>query len=214
MHKLSRGNRDKLQQFINITGASDKVALQALKASDWHLEGAFDVFYSQPHIRTFTDFRHLEELYKRYKDPYSDMVLVDGITLLCNDLQVDPQDIVMVCMHLNVPYSSFWAYLSCLRIHIHVWILVHICIERMRGGARKGESAVRYIHLHLKDLACLTLTKQSMEWRRSWLTSITYILVYSFKWFGMQQWNVCSEALMLLFLKPAVVYVFVLLFFN
>lgn len=46
---------------------SEKAALQALKASDWHLEGAFDVFYSQPHIRTSTDTRHLEELYNRYK---------------------------------------------------------------------------------------------------------------------------------------------------
>ncbi|KAK6947202.1 hypothetical protein RJ641_000675, partial [Dillenia turbinata] len=49
-HKLGRGNRDKVQQFMVITGASEKVALQALKASDWHLEGAFDVFYSQPQV--------------------------------------------------------------------------------------------------------------------------------------------------------------------
>ncbi|CAK7326055.1 unnamed protein product [Dovyalis caffra] len=72
---------------MSITGASEKVAAQALKASDWHLEGAFDVFYSQPQARTYTDSRHLEELYNRYKDPYVDMVLVDGITVLCNDLQ-------------------------------------------------------------------------------------------------------------------------------
>ncbi|EFH59047.1 hypothetical protein ARALYDRAFT_341389 [Arabidopsis lyrata subsp. lyrata] len=52
MHKLSRSNRDKLQQFVAITGASEKNALQALKASDWHLEAAFDVFYSQPQPRS------------------------------------------------------------------------------------------------------------------------------------------------------------------
>lgn len=46
---------------------SEKIALQALKASDWHLEGAFDFFYSQPQLKTFTDSRHLEELYNRYK---------------------------------------------------------------------------------------------------------------------------------------------------
>ncbi|XP_014501415.1 DCN1-like protein 1 [Vigna radiata var. radiata] len=98
MHKLGRGHRDKLQQFITITGASEKTALQALKASDWHIEGAFDFFYSQPQLKTFTDSRHLEELYNRYKDPYVDMILVDGITLLCNDIQVDPQDIVMLVL--------------------------------------------------------------------------------------------------------------------
>ncbi|AQK56591.1 Defective in cullin neddylation protein [Zea mays] len=66
MHKLGRGSRDKVQQFMAITGASEKAALQALKASDWHLEGAFDVFYSQPQIAV-ANTRHLEELYNRYK---------------------------------------------------------------------------------------------------------------------------------------------------
>ena len=46
---------------------SEKSALQTLKASDWHLEGAFDVFYSQPQSKSFTDSRHLEELFNRYK---------------------------------------------------------------------------------------------------------------------------------------------------
>ncbi|KAF5477273.1 hypothetical protein F2P56_003923, partial [Juglans regia] len=102
-HKLGRGHRDKLQQFMTITGASEKVAHQTLKASDWNLEGAFDVFYSLPQVKNFTDSRHLEELFNRYKDPYSDMILVDGITLLCNDLQVDPQDIVtlVVSWHMK-----------------------------------------------------------------------------------------------------------------
>ncbi|GMH10685.1 hypothetical protein Nepgr_012526 [Nepenthes gracilis] len=106
MNKFGRGHRDKLQQFMVITGASEKVALQALKASDWHLEGAFDVFYSQPHIRSLTDSRHLEELYNRYKDPYADMILADGITLLCNDLQVDPQDIVMLVLSWHMKAAT------------------------------------------------------------------------------------------------------------
>lgn len=53
--------------FFLPSKCSEKVALHALKASDWHLEGAFDVFYSQPQIKAFTDSRHLEELYNRYK---------------------------------------------------------------------------------------------------------------------------------------------------
>ncbi|XP_039047480.1 DCN1-like protein 1 isoform X2 [Hibiscus syriacus] len=88
MHKSGRSHRDKVQQFMTITGASEKAALQALKASDWHIEGAFDFFYSQPHIKSYPDTKHLEELYNRYKDPCTDMILVDGITLLCNDLQL------------------------------------------------------------------------------------------------------------------------------
>ncbi|KAM7269802.1 hypothetical protein ACFE04_025299 [Oxalis oulophora] len=122
MHKLGRGHRDKVQQFMMITGANEKAALQALKTSDWHLEGAFDVFYSQPQIKTYTDTRQLEELYNRYKGKYhfplsgtaicsiayqyQDMILVDGITLFCNDIQVDPQDIVMLVVSWHMKAAT------------------------------------------------------------------------------------------------------------
>lgn len=106
MHKLGRGQRDKIQQFVGITGASDKIALQSLKASDWHLEGALDVFYSQPQVRNYTDTRHLEELYNRYKDRYSDMIMADGITLLCTDLQVDPSDIAMLVVSWHMKAAT------------------------------------------------------------------------------------------------------------
>ncbi|OMP08982.1 DCN1-like protein 2-like protein [Corchorus olitorius] len=66
MHKLGRGHRDKVQQFMTITGARRCSVLTFVILGD-----------------------HCILLY-----PYSDMILADGITLLCNDLQVDPQDIV------------------------------------------------------------------------------------------------------------------------
>ncbi|CAD6249528.1 unnamed protein product [Miscanthus lutarioriparius] len=88
-----------------ITGASEKAALQALKASDWHLEGAFDVFYSQPQIAVANTL-HLEEVYNRYKEPDADMIMVEGISQLCNDLQVDPQDIVMLVISWHMKAST------------------------------------------------------------------------------------------------------------
>jgi len=106
MHKLGRGHRDKVQQFMAITGTSEKFALQALKASDWNLEGAFDLFYSQPQIRSIPDSRHVEELYQRYKDPYTDMIMADGISSLCNDLQVDPGDIVMLVISWHMKAAT------------------------------------------------------------------------------------------------------------
>lgn len=106
MNKLGRGQRDKVQQFISITGASEKVAIQTLKSSDWQFEGAFDIFYSHSHVKSASDTRHLEELYNRYKDPYADMILVDGITLLCNDIQVDPQDIVMLVVSWHMKAAT------------------------------------------------------------------------------------------------------------
>ncbi|TXG71360.1 hypothetical protein EZV62_006295 [Acer yangbiense] len=111
-HKISRGNRDKLTQFIQITGASEKAAVQSLKVNDWHVEAAIDYFYSLPQVKT-ADTKHLEELYNKYKGklyllnyPYLDMILVDGITLLCNDIQVDPQDIVMLVLSWHMKAAT------------------------------------------------------------------------------------------------------------
>ncbi|URE08308.1 DCN1-like protein [Musa troglodytarum] len=39
-------------------------------------------------------------------NPYVDMILVDGITLLCNDLQVDPQDIVMLVVSWHMKAAT------------------------------------------------------------------------------------------------------------
>ncbi|KAG9160947.1 hypothetical protein Leryth_023541 [Lithospermum erythrorhizon] len=85
---------------------SEKVAIQALKASDWHLEAAFELFYSQPQARSLTNTRHLEELYNKYKDPYADMITADGITLFCNDLQVDPQDILQLVISWHMKAAT------------------------------------------------------------------------------------------------------------
>lgn len=106
MHKLGRGHRDKVQQFISISGASEKAAMQALKASDWNLEGAFEYFYSQPPFRPAIDSRHLEELYLRYKDPFCDMILADGISVFCDDLQVEPGDIVMLVISWHMKAAT------------------------------------------------------------------------------------------------------------
>ncbi|KAL5719727.1 hypothetical protein ACHQM5_012692 [Ranunculus cassubicifolius] len=107
MHKTTKAQREKVQQFVLITGTSEKAALQALKAGDWQLEAAFDIFYSQPQSKTSTtNSRHLEELYSKYKDPYADMIMADGITLLCNDLQVDPQDIVTLVISWHMKAAT------------------------------------------------------------------------------------------------------------
>ncbi|KAK2972052.1 hypothetical protein RJ640_005072 [Escallonia rubra] len=89
-NKLGRGNRDKVQQFMTITGASEKLSIQALKASDWHLEGAFDVFYNQPHVTTLTDSRHLVELYKKYKGKIYQLICILSSFPLLNALMLLP----------------------------------------------------------------------------------------------------------------------------
>ncbi|VVA97423.1 unnamed protein product [Arabis nemorensis] len=100
----------------------EKSALQALKASDWHLEAAFDVFYSQPQPRSNADTRRLEELYNRYKGKLLvvtlefikanfNMFLSDGVSVLCNDLQVEPQDIV-TRLHTSCDYHLYKLFMA------------------------------------------------------------------------------------------------------
>ncbi|KAM7274977.1 hypothetical protein ACFE04_016843 [Oxalis oulophora] len=105
---LSKANYHKLQQFKMKTGANKKDSLPALKSSDWDIVGAISYFYNkQSQNESETNTRILEELYKRYKDQYQDMILVDhGITLLCDDIHVDPQDIVMLVVSWHMKAAN------------------------------------------------------------------------------------------------------------
>lgn len=129
------------------------------------------MFYSQPQIKAFTDSRHLEELYNRYKgkfyihfiitfsfctlvkssetvvkellvfyehgnnkvsclkwaDSYVDMILADGISLLCDDLQVVDLCVQLFFMCWWVDgYKFFYLILTMqfyfLRLPIVMWI--------------------------------------------------------------------------------------------
>ncbi|XP_022886416.1 DCN1-like protein 1 isoform X2 [Olea europaea var. sylvestris] len=106
MNNLGRGRRDKVQQFMTVTGAGEKFAIQALKATDWHLEGAFNVLHRQPRIEALANIKRLDELYHQYKDSHIDMILADGISYLCNDLRVDPQDIVMLVVSWHMEAAT------------------------------------------------------------------------------------------------------------
>ncbi|RVW93902.1 DCN1-like protein 1 [Vitis vinifera] len=41
-----------------------------------------------------------------HRDPYVDMIMADGISVLCNDLQVDPQDIVMLVVSWHMKAAT------------------------------------------------------------------------------------------------------------
>ncbi|KAK9057082.1 hypothetical protein SSX86_024449 [Deinandra increscens subsp. villosa] len=126
MNKLGRGHRDKVHQFMTITGTGEKLALSTLKASDWHLDGAFDIFYRQSHSKSFIDVRHLEELYNKYKDPYADMIMADGISNLCNDLQ---NFILILVLFLPGGSSRYCYGMSRLGLHILLMLLLQLVVS-------------------------------------------------------------------------------------
>lgn len=43
---LSKQQKDKLTQFVGITGADQRVALECLQLGGWSVEGAIDYFYT------------------------------------------------------------------------------------------------------------------------------------------------------------------------
>jgi DCN1-like protein 1/2 len=99
MNKLNKAQKEKVRQFCTIADATEKASIVALKAADWNVEAAFEFYYSQPHPsspQTRTDQRQLEALYSRYKDPHADQINVEGVSQFCDDLQVDPGDVVML----------------------------------------------------------------------------------------------------------------------
>lgn len=82
------------------------MAFECLKAAGWGVEGGIDVFYSsgfsfapQPTI----DRGAIEALFNKYKDANDESMLAEGVGQLCEDLGVDPADVVMLVLswHFN-----------------------------------------------------------------------------------------------------------------
>lgn len=97
--KLTRPQKDALKQLMKSTGASEKVALSTLKDTNWDLHVALLRFHGSA-VSTASaasaQAERLADIYMRYKDPESDLILVDGITRLCEDLDVPPEDISLL----------------------------------------------------------------------------------------------------------------------
>eukprot|EP00775_Hariotina_reticulata_P012415 gene12415-12550_t len=104
MNRLNRQQKDKVTQFRSITGASDKQAVDCLRQAGWSVEGGIEVFFSMGmQVSAIMDTRGIEQLFSKYKDSHSDMVLAEGISKLCEDLAVEPTDIVLLVIsyHMN-----------------------------------------------------------------------------------------------------------------
>ncbi|KAG5570447.1 hypothetical protein H5410_060213 [Solanum commersonii] len=100
--QVGYGRKGTVRGFMAHTGASEKSAIQHLKNNDWDFQLAVEE-YSQEHA---TEKNRCEVLFNKYKDPNVDMIMADGISNLCNDLQVDPQDIVMLVLSWKLKAAS------------------------------------------------------------------------------------------------------------
>ncbi|MEW5308695.1 MAG: hypothetical protein WDW38_000634 [Sanguina aurantia] len=100
MNRLNKAQKDKVVQF------SEKAAYECLKLASWGVDAGIDYFYTsgqQCASSSSVDPRALEALYQSYKASGEDMMLADGVCRFCEDLEVDPADVIMLIIsyHMN-----------------------------------------------------------------------------------------------------------------
>lgn len=104
---LSRVQRDRVNQFIKVTGAPSTTAVKCLQLTDWAIETAVDYYYgsgiSRVLVSSEIDPASLKQFFEQYKDENQDAILAEGIMQLCEDLGVSPEDVVMLIIswHMN-----------------------------------------------------------------------------------------------------------------
>ncbi|KAG1667415.1 hypothetical protein FOA52_004832 [Chlamydomonas sp. UWO 241] len=99
MNRLTRENKNRLQQFLAITGASEKVATECLRATQWSVEHAIDHYYASGLAAVpgaSSNIKSLDGLFDKYKESDGDMIQAEGLVRFCEDLGVDPSDVVVL----------------------------------------------------------------------------------------------------------------------
>jgi DCN1-like protein 1/2 len=80
---------------VSIIGCPEKVALNYLKRTHWHLEQAIDEFYmyeNMPPAVPSVNSQQIEALFNRYKSLSSGLIESEGIQRFCDDLGIDVMD--------------------------------------------------------------------------------------------------------------------------
>jgi len=102
----SKISEDLIAQFCGVTGSSVKDAKRYLEKHK-RIENAIDAYYNEgggssssrttpsgPDPAVIT--QRLEQMYGTYKDPEGDEINVEGTLKWCQDLCVDPEDVVLL----------------------------------------------------------------------------------------------------------------------
>ena len=106
MNRLTRIQRDKVLNFKAITSSTEHAAIECLSASGWDMESGIDLFFSTDrnlHTVSISSRKAIDDLFHLYSECETDIILADGISRLCEDLGVDPADIVLLVLswHMN-----------------------------------------------------------------------------------------------------------------
>ena len=113
---LTKPQKERVSQFLAVTGAATKVAIECLQLTNWSLEPAIDYFYSanlesaSPRRGGRIDRNAIHQLFLKYKDANEDAILAEGIMKLCEDLEIEPEDLVMLVLSYHLDAQSMGEY--------------------------------------------------------------------------------------------------------
>ncbi|CAL1698208.1 unnamed protein product [Somion occarium] len=111
---MDRQLEEKIAQFVGVTGASTRDAKRFLDKYK-RVDIAIDAFYNEPVAlptrAPAPSTSKLSTLFDKYKDPDGDDISVDGTIRFCEDLSVDPEDVVLlaVAYELKSPRMGEWS---------------------------------------------------------------------------------------------------------
>merc|ERR1712100_538461 len=115
MNALTREQKNKVNDFVSFTSASQPVAIRQLKQFSWNLERAVDEFFTNPPADNFAetaakpkgvDKSKVEQFFRKYADPATlnqsqedPIISEDGMSKLFTALGVDAEnDIVTLVL--------------------------------------------------------------------------------------------------------------------
>lgn len=112
---LSKSQRDLVSQFLAITGCLPDTASTVLSQQRWSLERAVDFYYSSGYASKTSKMPavnrdSIHKLFLKYKDENNDHILAEGIIQLCEDIEVDPEDVVMLVFSWHLRAESMGEY--------------------------------------------------------------------------------------------------------
>ncbi|KAK0494382.1 defective in Cullin neddylation protein 1 [Armillaria luteobubalina] len=82
-------------QFCSVTGAQPKDAKRYLDKYR-RLDAALDAYFNDPDQPLLASTSKLNALFDKYKDPDGDEITIDGTIKFCEDLAVNPEDVVLL----------------------------------------------------------------------------------------------------------------------
>ncbi|KJE89926.1 defective in Cullin neddylation protein 1 [Capsaspora owczarzaki ATCC 30864] len=99
--KLKTAQKDAVGRFMSLALVSEAIAIQFLERASWKLEPALDAFYNSPEARKQkaprVDDKKLAAFFEKYKDdPTEDVIGPAGMEKFCEDLEIDPSNILML----------------------------------------------------------------------------------------------------------------------